>query len=51
MFQPFFNTHPAGQVSGPGQSLRYAILRSNGGELISERREGEGTVFIIYLPF
>ena len=50
IFQPFFTTKPTGQGTGLGLSLSYDIIRSHGGEIKVETREGEGTTFIIQLP-
>ena len=50
IFQPFFTTKPAGQGTGLGLSLSYDIVKAHGGELKVETKEGEGTIFVIYLP-
>ncbi len=50
IFQPFFTTKPTGQGTGLGLSLSYDIVKSHGGELKVETKEGEGTIFIIQLP-
>jgi signal transduction histidine kinase len=50
IFQPFFTTKPTGQGTGLGLSLSYDIVKAHGGELKVETKEGEGTVFVIYLP-
>src|SRR5436190_12423598 len=50
IFQPFFTTKPTGQGTGLGLSLSYDIVKSHGGELLVETKEGEGTEFIISLP-
>ena len=51
IFQPFFTTKPTGQGTGLGLSLSYDIVKTHGGELKGETKEGEGSVFIIQLPF
>ena len=51
IFQPFFTTKPTGQGTGLGLSLSYDIVKAHGGELKVETKEGEGTEFIIQLPF
>ena len=51
IFQPFFTTKPTGQGTGLGLSLSYDIVKAHGGELKVETKEGEGSVFIIQLPF
>ena len=50
VFQPFFTTKPAGQGTGLGLSLSYDIIKTHGGELRVETKEGEFAEFIIYLP-
>ena len=51
IFQPFFTTKPAGQGTGLGLSMSYDIIKVHGGELKVETREGQGTAFIVSLPF
>jgi signal transduction histidine kinase len=51
IFQPFFTTKPTGQGTGLGLSLSYDIVKAHGGELKVETKAGEGTEFIITLPF
>ncbi|MFM2325822.1 MAG: hypothetical protein RIR31_24 [Bacteroidota bacterium] len=51
IFQPFFTTKPTGQGTGLGLSLSYDIVKAHGGELKVETKEGEGSTFIIQLPF
>ncbi len=50
IFQPFFTTKPTGQGTGLGLSLSYDIIKTLGGEIKVETKEGEGTEFIILLP-
>jgi signal transduction histidine kinase len=50
IFNPFFTTKPTGQGTGLGLSLSYDIIKSHGGEIKVETKEGEGTEFIIQLP-
>jgi signal transduction histidine kinase len=50
IFQPFFTTKPTGQGTGLGLSLSYDIIKTHGGELKVETKEGEGSEFIILLP-
>ena len=50
IFQPFFTTKPAGQGTGLGLSMSYDIIKSHGGELNVETKEGEGSEFIISIP-
>jgi signal transduction histidine kinase len=51
IFQPFFTTKPTGQGTGLGLSLSYDIVKAHSGELKVETKEGEGSEFIIQLPF
>ncbi len=51
IFQPFFTTKPTGQGTGLGLSLGYDIVKAHGGEIKVETKEGEGSRFIIQLPF
>jgi signal transduction histidine kinase len=50
IFQPFFTTKPTGSGTGLGLSLSYDIVKSHGGELSVNSKEGEGTEFTIYFP-
>ncbi len=50
IFQPFFTTKPTGQGTGLGLSMSYDIVKSHGGDLKVETKEGEGSAFIIQLP-
>lgn len=52
IFQPFFTTKPTGEGTGLGLSLSYDIItKGHGGTLEVESVEGEGTTFIIKLPY
>jgi len=52
ILQPFFTTKPTGQGTGLGLSLAYDIITNgHGGELAFVTEEGEGTEFIIRLPY
>jgi signal transduction histidine kinase len=50
IYQPFFSTKPTGEGTGLGLSLSYEIIKSHGGELRVETKEGEFAEFIIELP-
>ena len=51
IFQPFFTTKPTGQGTGLGLSLSYDIVKAHGGEIKVETKEGEGSIFIISVPY
>ncbi|MCH6235782.1 tetratricopeptide repeat protein [Cognataquiflexum rubidum] len=51
IFQPFFTTKPTGQGTGLGLSLSYDIVKAHGGELKVNSIFGEGTEFLINLPY
>ena len=51
IFQPFFTTKPTGQGTGLGLSLSYDIIKAHGGEIKVKTTEGEGSEFVIKLPF
>jgi signal transduction histidine kinase len=51
IFQPFFTTKPTGQGTGLGLSLSYDIVKAHGGELNVASKEGEGSVFVLMLPY
>lgn len=48
-FQPYFTTKPAGQGTGLGLSIVRRLLAQAGGGLHVFSRQGEGTIFTIYL--
>ena len=50
IFQPFFTTKPAGEGTGLGLSLSYDVVKTHGGEIKVDTREGEQTEFTISLP-
>ncbi|MBS1747246.1 MAG: histidine kinase [Bacteroidetes bacterium] len=51
IFQPFFTTKPTGQGTGLGLSLSFDIIKSHKGTIDVDTHEGEGTKFIIHLPY
>ncbi|MEN6440462.1 MAG: ATP-binding protein [Syntrophobacter sp.] len=51
MFDPFFTTKPVGKGTGLGLSISYNIIKNLGGEIRVQSSVGEGTEFIIFLPF
>ncbi|MGA9295122.1 MAG: ATP-binding protein, partial [Ignavibacteriaceae bacterium] len=52
IFQPFFTTKPTGEGTGLGLSLSYDIVvKQHDGEIKVETKEGEGSLFIIMLPY
>jgi signal transduction histidine kinase len=51
IFQPFFTTKPTGQGTGLGLSLSYDIIKAHAGELRVETTIGEGSIFIIHIPY
>lgn len=51
IFDPFFTTKMPGEGTGLGLSVSYRIIRDHGGRIKVKSKEGEGTSFIICLPF
>jgi two-component system NtrC family sensor kinase len=51
IFQPFFTTKPTKEGTGLGLSLAYDIVNAHGGEIVVASKVGEGSEFIIRLPF
>ena len=49
IYLPFFTTKPTGEGTGLGLSISYDIIKSHGGELKLNTKEGEFTEFIIKL--
>ena len=52
VFDPFFTTKPVGKGTGIGMSISYKIItEKHGGILSCQSSAGEGTRFIIEIPF
>ncbi len=52
IFDPFFTTKDVGKGTGQGLSMAWeTIVEQHGGQLLCETHPGEGTTFIIRLPF
>lgn len=49
IYQPFFTTKPTGEGTGLGLSISYDIIKSHGGELKLNTRNGEFAEFMITL--
>ena len=51
IFDPFFTTKEVGVGTGLGLSIVYGIVEKHHGTISAESKEGEGTRFIIRLPY
>ncbi len=51
LFDPFFSTKPVHKGTGLGLSISYGIIQDHEGDLSFSSREGEGSKFIIDLPW
>jgi two-component system, NtrC family, sensor kinase len=51
IFDPFFTTKPVGKGTGLGLSISYSIIKNLGGDISVQSVPGQGTTFIIFLPF
>jgi signal transduction histidine kinase len=51
IFDPFFTTKEVGAGTGLGLSIVYGIIEKHQGSITVESKEGEGTRFIIRLPY
>ena len=50
IFEPFFSTKAEGKGTGLGLYISRNIVMEHHGRIAVESREGEGTVFTIFLP-
>ncbi|MBU0673080.1 MAG: PAS domain S-box protein [Proteobacteria bacterium] len=48
IFDPYFSTKPLG--SGLGLAITYSIITKHGGKIFVASKQGQGTIFTIYLP-
>jgi len=51
LFEPFFTTKPVGEGTGLGLSIVFNTIARHNGNIEVESTPGEGTAFIITLPF
>ncbi|HEY9074669.1 MAG TPA: ATP-binding protein, partial [Desulfobaccales bacterium] len=51
IFDPFFTTKEVGAGTGLGLSIVYGIIEKHHGRISVESKEGEGTRFIIRMPY
>ncbi len=51
VFDPFFTTKEVGSGTGLGLSIAYGVIEKHHGRINVESKEGEGTRFVIRLPY
>jgi PAS domain S-box-containing protein len=51
IFDPFFTTKPVNKGTGLGLSIAHGIIAEQGGTIEAESKPGEGTSFIIKIPY
>ena len=51
ILEPFFTTKDVGKGSGQGLAIAHSVIEEHGGNLSFESTPGEGTTFLIALPF
>jgi len=50
VFEPFYTTKEVGKGTGLGLSVCYSLVKRHGGRIEVSSREGEGTLFSVFLP-
>ena len=50
IFEPFFTTKEIGHGTGLGLWVSYGIMKSFGGDITAQSREGSGSTFVVQFP-
>jgi len=50
IFDPYFTTKGPGEGTGMGLAMVHGIVESYGGKILVDGKQGQGTLFTIYLP-